>query len=291
MGLTIVVFLGGCARSRPTFDGKRAFADLQTQVDFGPRVPGDEAHRRCAQWLHAQLATYADSVTEQHFSGVIPGRLDSVGMINIIARFGTRAGRRVLLGAHWDTRPWADMDPDSTKWFQSFAGANDGASGVAVLLEIARGLDSIPPPVGVDLVLFDGEDAGDYGTTPGLWCQGSTYFAAHLPTRYEWVIVVDMVGDRDLYLPQEAYSLRLARPLADRVWSLAARLGETAFAAGRGPEVFDDHIPFLMRGIPAIDVIDFEYAPWHTTQDVADRCSPASLRSVGRVLIETLYSG
>lgn len=290
LGAAPALLAGGCAHPRPAFDADRAFADLTAQTQFGPRVPGTEAHRRCAGWLAAQLASRADSVWEQAFVGVLPGTADSVAMVNIVARFVPQAKRRVLVGAHWDTRPYADMDPDSVKRTHSFPGANDGASGVAIALEIARALDSLPPPIGVDLVLFDGEDAGDYGRTPGLWCQGSSYYAAHLPAQYGWVIVIDMVGDKDLRLPQEAYSLRLARKLADRVWSTAAKLGETAFVQGRGPEVFDDHIPFLMRGIPAIDVIDIDYAFWHTADDAVDKCAPSSLGAVGRVLIETLYS-
>jgi len=208
-----------------------------------------------------------------------------VEMHNIIARFRKDASHRILIGAHWDTRPYADVDPDSTRRGRPFDGANDGASGVAVLLEVARALKAVPPHLGVDLVLFDGEDGGEYGVTPGNWCLGSRYLASHLPLRYEWGIILDMVGSRTLRLPPEGYSRRLAGDAVKRVWSLAAREGHTAFVNDAGPDVFDDHIPFLMRGIKVIDIIDFNYPYWHTAADAADKCAPASLGTVGRVVL------
>ncbi|MBI3871793.1 MAG: M28 family peptidase [candidate division Zixibacteria bacterium] len=287
--LWILVALG-CSHPKPQFDPDRAFRDLVTQTQFGPRVPGSDAHARCAEWLLAQLQTVADSVWEQDFTGYSPGAGDSVPMVNIVARFGGDASRRVLVSAHWDTRPFADMDPDSSKHGRHFDGANDGGSGVAVLLEMARCLDSLPPPIGVDFVFYDGEDGGDYQNAPGTWCLGSRYFASHLPGKYQWAINLDMVGDADLRLPQEGYSLKLARPTVERLWALASRLGETAFAPEPGQVVFDDHVPLLMHGIPAVDVIDLDYPYWHTTGDTAEHCSASSLGTVGRVVLEMMYS-
>jgi Zn-dependent M28 family amino/carboxypeptidase len=149
--------------------------------------------------------------------------------------------------------------------------------------------DSIPPPIGVDLVFFDGEDGGDYGASPGEWCQGSFYFASHLPERYKWAINVDMIGDKDLSILIEGNSFRLAPELVERVWKKAEELNETAFAHARGYDVFDDHMPLLMKGIPAIDIIDFDYPHWHTTTDTADKCAAASLTTVGRVLVAVIY--
>ncbi|HUU46833.1 MAG TPA: M28 family peptidase, partial [Acidobacteriota bacterium] len=291
-GTLLLVFLlgDGCASEVPGFDAQRAFEDLVRQTEFGPRVPGTAAHRACADWLHERLADLADSAWRQPFMGRLHGVADSVPMINLVGRFRPQKERRVLLGAHWDTRPFADLDPDSAARTASFAGANDGASGIAVLLEIARALQATPPPVGVDLAFFDGEDAGAYGETTGLWIQGSRYFAAHLPADYAWVIVVDMVGDRDLRLLREGHSLRLAPDLVDRVWNTARRIGETAFLDYRGENIIDDHLPFLMRGIPAVDIIDFDFPYWHTTADTPDNCAPASLGSVGRVLLQMVYS-
>lgn len=287
--LLAALLLCGCASPKPVFDGARAFADLQRQLDFGPRIPGQLGHRECAIWLESEFRKHSDSISTQRFRGTVLGAPDSVDLVNIIAHFRPEAGERVMIGAHWDTRPHADLDPDSTKWREPVPGANDGASGVAVLLELARLFDSIPPPVGVDLVLFDGEDGGDYGDSPGHWCQGSFHFAAHLPTRYTWAIIVDMIGDKDLKIPIEGHSFRLAPELVDRVWKKAEEANETVFQRVRGSDVFDDHMPLLSKGISAIDIIDFAYPSWHTTHDTADKCSAASLASVGRVVVAVIY--
>lgn len=291
IALTLLLALSAvaCATPQPSFDGDRAFADLARQVKFGPRIPGSGGHLQCAEWILAQLRPLADSVWTQPFRGTILGSADTVAMRNIIARFNSGAGERILLSAHWDSRPHADFDLDSTLRTQPIAGANDGASGVAVLLELARLFDSIPPPIGVDLAFYDGEDGGDYGDTPGHWCQGSFHFAARLPARYRWAINVDMIGDEDLAIPIEANSYRLAPELVDRVWSKAEKLGETAFQRARGSDVFDDHMPLLAKGITAINIIDFEYPHWHTTHDTIDKCAPASLAAVGRVLVAVIY--
>lgn len=279
----------GCATQTPTFDGVRAFADLQKQTDFGPRIPGTLGHSECAIWIQSELRLQADSVWVQEFRGTVQGSRDTVLMQNVIAHFNPDASQRIMISAHWDTRPYADLDPDSALRTSPVPGGNDGASGAAVLLELARLLDSIPPPIGVDLVFFDGEDGGEYGSQPGRWCQGSFHFAADLPVRYKFAINVDMVGDKDLDLPIEGNSFRLAPELIDRVWNKASELKEPAFRRARGSDVFDDHMPLLMKGISAIDIIDFEYPYWHTTMDTADKCSAASLATVGRVLIGVIY--
>jgi len=283
------ICLCGCASPKPTFDGPRAFADLTRQTDFGPRIPGTIGHSECEIWIQEQLARHADTSWAQQFKGTVMGSPDSALMSNIVGRFNPGDSRRIMISAHWDTRPHADLDPDTLKRTQPVPGANDGASGAAVLLELARVFDSIPPPIGVDLVFFDGEDGGSYGDSPGAWCQGSFHFAAHLPSRYEWAINIDMIGDKDLRLPIEGHSFRLAPEVVERVWKKAAEINETAFEHARGPDVFDDHMPLLMKGIAAIDIIDFDYAPWHTTTDTADKCAAASLATVGRVLIAVIY--
>ena len=283
------IYLCGCVSPKPVFDGPRAFADLVRQTDFGPRIPGAAGHRECAAWIQTQLSQHADSTWLQEFRGTVQGSPDTVDMSNIIARLNSGSRERILISAHWDTRPYADLDPDSTLRKQPVPGASDGASGVAVLLELARLFDSIPPPVGVDLVFYDGEDGGEYGDSPGRWCQGSSHFAAHLPSRYKWAINVDMVGDKDLNLPIEGNSFRLAPELVDRVWKKAAELKVTAFQRARGHDVFDDHMPLLMKGISAINIIDFDYVYWHTTSDTPDKCSAASLAAVGRVLVGVIY--
>lgn len=275
----------------PEFDGERAFADLVRQVEFGPRVPGSEGHAQCAAWLSEQLRVLADTVWEQPFTGFLPGITDSAPMVNLIGRFRADLSQRILIGAHWDTRPNADRDPDPANHGTPIPGANDGASGVAVLLEIARLMardSGTPPPIGVDVVFFDGEDAGRYSHDTE-WSQGSRYFAERMPSAYLYVIIVDMVGDADLQLYREGYSYQFARPLQDRIWGIARRLGESAFRQEVESPIIDDHLPFLMRGIPAVDIIDLRYPHWHTLADTPDKCSAASLQTVGRVVLHTIY--
>jgi len=295
--LTLSVVGVSCSKSNshlnevPEFDGERAFADLVTQVEFGPRIPGSEGHVACAEWLAAQMSALADSAWDQPFVGNLPAIADSVAMVNIVGRFGADRSGRILIGAHWDTRPYADRDPDTAKHDEPVPGANDGGSGVAVLLEIARLISrdsGTPPPIGVDLVLFDGEDAGRY-THDTEWSQGARHFAAHMNTRYEYVIIVDMVGDSDLNLYREGYSYQYARPVQDRIWRIAQLLGEPAFRPEVEGQIIDDHLPFLTRGIPAVDIIDLRYPSWHTVSDTPDKCSASSLRSVGRVVLQAIF--
>jgi Zn-dependent M28 family amino/carboxypeptidase len=290
LGLLLGLTMAACSREVPEFDADRAFADLVRQTEFGPRVPGTEAHRACARWLTAQLDSLADTVWQQSFSAYVPLVMDSLSFTNIIGRFAPEKKGRVLLGAHWDTRPFADQDPDSADRTRSFDGASDGASGVAVLLEIARALKAQPPPIGVDIVFFDGEDLGRT-SADHEWCLGSRYFAQRLPVKYDWAIIADLVGDKDLTLYREGYSYRSARALQDRIWNKARELGETAFREEVEFDITDDHVPFLMRGIPAVDIIDLRYQYWHTSEDTPANCSPASLRTVGRVMLHVLYDG
>jgi hypothetical protein len=274
----------------PSFSSENAFALLQRQCDFGPRVPGTIAHDSCRVFLAHELRKYADAVVEQTFAHNSPRLPNEVMLTNLIASFNPQEGRRVLLAAHWDSRPWADQEADSSKRHMPVLGANDGASGVAVLLEIARVLKSHPAPMGVDIILFDGEDFGDPGDSRS-YAIGSQHYARNKAPNYNpmFGILLDMVGDRDLAIYQERNSLRLAGGVVDRVWRLAAQLGVREFIAEPRHEIFDDHIPFLEAGIPMIDLIDFDYPHWHTTQDTPDKCSPASLEKVGKVVLAALY--
>lgn len=275
----------------PAFDKRAAFAHLEAQCAFGPRVPGSEAHLRCRDHLVKTLSGCADKVEVQPFRLSLARPPRTVEAYNIIAKFRPELTDRILLCAHWDCRPWADEDPDPKFHSTPVLGANDGASGVAVLLEMARIFRAQPPPAGIDLVLFDGEDAGDSGNT-WSWARGSQYFAGHLSKdAYPgFVVLVDMIGDRDLAIPREAYSLEYAPDLMAKVWGIAAALKIKSFVPERGPAVMDDHIPFLRLGIPAIDLIDLDYPHWHTSRDTPDKCSPDSLDDVGRVLVRLIYA-
>jgi hypothetical protein len=289
----------------PAFDGERAHADVVAQTAFGPRVPGTPAHDATLRWLVARLDSLAPRVVEQPVAFRDPG--DSTRVLrgtNVVASFAPDAPRRIMLAAHWDSRPVADEDADPAKRTQPVLGANDGASGVAVLLEMARLLQTTPLPegTGVDLVLFDLEDLGEHPdheleeegiAQPELlpFAIGSREFVRTNPTyRPAWGVLLDMVGDPGLLIPQEGYSVRYARPVVERVWAAARRVGADAFADNLGPAIEDDHVPFLAQGIPVIDLIHVPFPnTWHTTQDTPENVSPASLGQVGRVLVELLW--
>jgi Zn-dependent M28 family amino/carboxypeptidase len=208
----------------------------------------------------------------------------------VVARFNPGAPTRVLLGAHWDSRPHADKDPDPRRRKEPVPGANDGAAGCAVLLHLAELLAAAPAVIGVDLVFFDGEDGGlpDSLTT---YCLGSQEHVRRLAGRRPaYVIVLDMVGDRDLALPVEGYSMAYAPDQVRMIWGRAAELGIAAFRPDVGPQIYDDHVPFLAAGIPAVDVIDFDYPYWHTVADTPDKLSAASLAAVGEVMVSLIYA-
>lgn len=283
----------------PEFDDSAAFAHLEKQVAFGPRVPGSDDHTECGDWLVSTLQGYADRVHQQEIA--FSDRRDSSRVWNgrnIVAAFNLAPRRnfRVLLCAHWDSRPWADRDPDSTRHDDPVPGANDGASGVAVLLEMARILKEHPLDFGVDIVLFDLEDIGDYGAAPDSdslnpFSIGAREFVDRLPRyRPAFGILVDMVGDADLRLPREGFSWSRASRVVQQVWAAADDAGAPAFVAESGDPVIDDHVPFLEKGIPVINIIDFDYPYWHTIEDTPDKCSPESLGQVGRTLVQTLYT-
>jgi glutaminyl-peptide cyclotransferase len=250
------------------FDGKVAYAHVIAQCDFGFRPSGSEASRATGDYIIAELERLGWVVETQEF--------DYLGtpVRNIIGRSGT--GPLVIVGAHYDTRRSADQE-DSGK---PVMGANDGASGVAVLLELARTLDRDKLRNEVWLAFFDAEDNG--GLDGWQWCVGSGYMAENLTITPEAVVVVDMVGDVDqkLYLEQNSNPA-----LQTQLWDVAATLGYTdTFVAEYKYAIFDDHVPFARRDITAVDIIDFDYKYWHTTQDTLDKVSPESLERVGRVV-------
>ncbi len=279
----------------PTFNGTRAFTHLVAQTAYGPRNPNSPGHQHCLAYLQAKLSQSADRVRLQQFKH--PGYDgETLHLTNIIASFAPEMQQRVLVCAHWDTRPRAEHDPDSTRQNEPIPGANDGASGVAVLLELASLLKATPPPIGVDIVLFDGEDYGREGDHDN-YLLGSRYFMANKPTDYlpRYGLLIDMVGDRELEIFQEAASLKYAPRVVDRVWNTAEDLGIHQFVPMQGIEVLDDHLPLNEGGIPTVNIIDFNYPDashryWHTHLDTPDKCSPVSLEAVGTVLTHVIYS-
>ncbi len=274
----------------PVFNRQNAYNFLVKQCAFGPRNPGSLGSHKCRDYFVKTLQSFSAKVEVQHFTITFGSPPTKVKGANIIARFQPDKTERILLCAHWDTRPWADKDSNPQNRTKPILGANDGASGVAVLLEIANILYSHKSKVGVDIVLFDGEDAGAEGNTKS-WAQGSAFFAKNIPQdfRPRWGILLDMIGDTDLVLYKEVNSWTYARPVVEKVWSRASKLGLNAFKPETGYAVMDDHIPLLAVGIPCIDLIDFDYPYWHTMEDTPDKCSASSLGQIGRLLVDLIY--
>jgi len=290
-GVAILILgVAGCDRPvspPPAPDGARAFAHLQAQVDCGPRVP-DTPGAACGRRLILEhLSRFAPRVTTQEFTLADPYGQDSLHLVNLQASFYLDRPARVLLGAHYDTRPRADQDTGRARDLP-ILGANDGASGVAVLLEVAQLLGGWDPGIGVDLVFFDGEDYGREGDLDH-YLLGSRYFVRHRGAYHpQAMILLDMVGRRGLRIPIEAYSQHQAPQLVDLVFSVAESLGVVSFVRELGKPVVDDHVPVLQAGIPALDLIDLDDPAWHTHADLPDRCSPQSLAEVATVLLHSL---
>ncbi|MBI3003865.1 MAG: M28 family peptidase [Ignavibacteriales bacterium] len=280
--------------SVPAFDGQEAYRFLTAQTDFGPRNPGSQGYRKCLRFLQDEMAKHAEEVFLQEFTHT-NFKGETHNYANIVSRFNRTAIVRVLLTAHWDTRPWADNDQDPSNHNKPILGANDGASGVAVLLEIARHLKKNPPLIGVDIVFFDAEDVGRHGDQKS-YAIGSLHFAKNMPRNINarFAVNLDMVGDKVLTIPREQNSDRYAPGVMNLIYSTAEELGISEFVNGVGEEIFDDHIPLNEAGIPAVDLIDFNYPDnsnryWHSLEDTPDKCSPQSLEAVGKVLLHILY--
>ncbi len=210
--------------------------------------------------------------------------------MNIIASFYPQMSRRILFGAHYDTRPWADMEEEISLHDTPIMGANDAASGVAVLLELAKIVSAKQPQqFGIDLVFFDLEDMGAYGDNE-TWCLGSSYFADnYTKSKPEKSIVIDMIGDADLSINMEYTSYHNSPNLVKEVWEIAEQLGFNEFKSKITNRIYDDHYPLIAAGFNAIDIIDFEYPPWHTLEDTPDKCSPKSLGIVGQIMVNLIY--
>ncbi|MDE5871617.1 MAG: M28 family peptidase [Muribaculaceae bacterium] len=273
------------------FKPDSAYCYVEKQVAFGPRVPGTEAHRLCGDWLTATLKGFGADVTEQTatlttFDG------SRIPMRNIFARINPAAERRILLLAHWDSRPWADHDPDPDKRTSPVDGANDGASGTGVLLELARIFSAMDGDTGIDILLCDAEDWGEESNDES-WALGARHFATEPPVKDYMpsaAILLDMVGGKDATFMREYFS-QLANPaLADEIWSIAKSLGYGDMFVNRmGSAVNDDHVELIKAGITAIDIIDYRegsgfFSGWHTTADNMQCISKETLGAVGNVL-------
>jgi glutaminyl-peptide cyclotransferase len=258
-------------RVRKNFSGTYAMECVAQQLSFGPRYPGSSGHAEIQTWIVEELSQLGWNVEKQTFT------YRDTKLINIIAFHPNATGRvPILLGAHYDTRKFADRDLEEPS--QPVPGANDGASGVAILMELAR-IYADGPPVDLTIVFFDGEDQGHIDDWD--WSVGSQYFVDHLDRAVQAAVIVDMVGDQDLGLP---YELSSDEELVKSIWGTAEMFGYSAFRYEPGHSIIDDHLPFLQHGIPAVDIIDFDYAYWHTRADQIDKVSSKSLQQVGATL-------
>ena len=275
----------------PPFSGDAAYEHVKKQVSFGPRFVGSPGHQAQLDWMVSYLRPLADTVMLQPFTHQHSRDKKNLQLTNVLASFNKGSGARMLLLAHWDTRPTADNDGDDGKRKQPILGANDGASGAAVLLEIARLLKQNPPPIGVDILLVDGED---YGPDSENMYLGATHFAANLPPGYKplYGILLDMIGDLNPVYPIEGNSQDNAPEVVDRVWRTAEQIGLAAFFPRRdGGYISDDHLPLNRAGIHTIDIIDFDYPHWHRSTDTLENTSPRGLDAVGKVLVELIFRG
>jgi Zn-dependent M28 family amino/carboxypeptidase len=322
--ILVITALTGCGQTRnatsdntvaspvgPAFMADSAYLFCERQCAFGPRVMNSTAHDRCGEWIQQQFVSYGMTVTTQ--PAVLHG-YDGTPLhsTNIIASYKPELNSRVLLCAHWDSRPWADNDPDEANHHTPVLAANDGASGVAVMLEIARLLaqtDSLN--IGVDFVCFDAEDWGtpqwsDQEDDADSWALGAQHWAANAGSLYtaankpRYGILLDMVGGRGARFYQELGSLQYARNVVDKVWAAADVVGfASMFPKDEGGMITDDHVPVnQVAAIPCIDIIPFHpdcaassFGPtWHTVSDDMEHIDRNTLQAVGQTLIQVLFS-
>ena len=279
-----------------SFSGDRAMRNLEAICNLGPRPSGSAAMDRQRAMLAEHFRAAGATVSGQAFQIRDRRTGKPVHLENLLVSWHPDRTDRVLLAAHYDTRPFPDNDPVDPKGV--FLGANDGASGVAVLMELAAAMPALPGPVGIDFVLFDGEEYVFAPRDP--YFLGSTFYArqyladrqaGRLPHTYRCGVLLDMVGDRDLEIWQEQHSVDWpdTRPVVDAIWDVARRLEVRQFVPRPKHAVQDDHLPLRMiAGIPTCDIIDFDYPQWHTTADAPAACSAESLDAVGRVMLAWL---
>ncbi|MDR1518019.1 MAG: M28 family peptidase [Dysgonamonadaceae bacterium] len=289
----------------PDFNADSAYSYVEKQVGFGPRVPMTAAHTACGDYLAAKLSSFGAEVVEQkasitHYNG------KDIAIRNIIGSFQPEKESRILLFAHWDTRPFADREKDPAKTNQPIPGADDGASGVGVLLEVARQIQQKAPDCGIDIIFFDLEDWGqaefdDHSVPGNWWCMGSQFWAKepHTPGyKAKFGILLDMVGAADATFMREGESLRYAANIVEKVWGTASKMGfGQFFPRKKSGSITDDHIPVnQIRKIPSIDIINLKNdsssgfaAHWHTHGDNMQNIGKTTLKAVGQTILEVIY--
>jgi len=291
----------------PEFNADSAFSLIKQQTDFGPRVPNTESHKKCADWLSRKLYEFGAKCTVQHYS-VVTFDNTKLDCFNVIGSYNPDSPVRIILCSHWDSRPWADNDPDPANWSKPVDAANDGASGVAVILEIARQMQKQAPEIGVDCIFLDAEDWGPGDNWQGqhletYWGLGTQYWAKNPHKegyKARYAILLDMVGGKGARFCREMYSVMYGKHVVDKVWSAAGKLGYgSLFLPVDGGYVTDDHY-FINRiaQIPAIDIIPYlpnckesSFGPtWHTTKDNIENIDKNVLEAVGKTLLDVIYN-
>lgn len=318
--LTVSMVLAACGGTRttsetegtdsvagavPQFNADSAMQSIRTQCAFGPRIVGSEAHEQCGLYIMEAFSALGLEVEQQKAEFT---RYDGVKMqgYNIIAHTDSKASRRLLIAAHWDSRPWADRDANEANRHSPVPAANDGASGVAVMIEIARVLKAQKPAVAIDFVCFDAEDAGTpawdetAGDDESTWCLGSQYWAARADaSQYRYGTLLDMVGGRGAHFYQEAFSKQYASHVVEKIWQAARTAGfSTFFPREDGGYITDDHLPVnRVARIPMADIVPYypagtaSFGPtWHTLQDTPENIDPAVLKAVGQTLLQLIYT-
>lgn len=289
------------AKPVPPFDAQRAWQDALQQMSFGPRVPNTAAHAKAVEYYRQVLSALTDQVALQTFdtAGYHGATLH---LTNIVASFNPSATQRVLLLTHYDSRPWADQDPVKANRAKPVPAANDGASGTAVLLELARQFKANPPPIGVDILLDDGEDYGiDSIDKEDKYFLGVKHFVATRAIGYHpaLAILLDMVGDKNAQFKQEPFSMQSAPDYVNLIWQAARSMNLPHFSSMTGQGISDDHFPLIQVGIPSVDIIDGDLVGhadpspdrkyWHTTDDVMSHLSADTMAEVGKLLLTVIY--
>jgi glutaminyl-peptide cyclotransferase len=287
---------------KPNFNADSAYLYVKQQVDFGPRFPNNKAHGKCAIYLEKKLKSFGlQTITQKGIAQTFNNK--TITIKNIIGTYNPEAKKRILLFAHWDSRPFADQD--SKNMTQPILGANDGASGVGILIEVARQLSITQPKIGVDIIFFDAEDygqpAGMHSNVAETYCLGSQYWAKNLHEENytaEFGILLDMVGNSNPYFTQESISMRYAPSIVQKIWNNASQLGYSGnFVNQRTAFVGTDDHQFVnsIAGIPSVDIIHYErtsgnfHSSWHTHNDNMSVIDKTSLALVGEVLLHTIY--
>jgi glutaminyl-peptide cyclotransferase len=284
----------------PKFDGNYAYEMIEKQVSFGPRNPGSLAHSLTKKFLVEELNKYTDVVIEQSFEYTGYNN-EKLPLTNIIGRFNPQNSNRIFFCAHWDSRPRAEKDDDESKRNYPIPGANDGASGVGILLELARVIKENKIPYGIDIIFFDGEDYGEEHDLNN-YCLGAKYFSVNKPENFNphFGILLDLVGDIEAKFYKEGSSLQYARDIVDLVWNLAEKLNASHFSVFESSPVYDDHIPLNQAGIKTINIIDSDLIGantgnerrnyWHTHKDDMRNIGIETLTEVGSLLTKLIYS-